>query len=201
MRIGFKSLLSVGVEAAHDHTSASNVVRMVRPEGSTAVLSDFDLSISETVEYGFFTRATVFIAVHLSAIGFDEDSEPHWGIGARRDAAVFGCSADMVEEAWAVSSVFADVNDCFISIFLVNGLGRAADSNEAWEDVIKMRLEMRFKVLRNAGESSEGLSRKRGALRASSGDYVRQDSLDFRDQVVWKSAVVLAFLEDLREFS
>lgn len=96
---------------------------MVGPEDGAAVLSDFDLAVGETLKDGFLARTTVFVAVHLCAILRKENIEPLWSIGARRNAIVFECSADMIEEAWAVASMFAEIGDDLVGILLVDSLG------------------------------------------------------------------------------
>lgn len=96
---------------------------MVGPEDGTAVLADFDLAVSETLEDGFLTRTTIFVAVHLCAILCKENVEPLWSIGARRNTVVLECGADMVEEAWAVASMFAEVGNDLVGILLVDSLG------------------------------------------------------------------------------
>ncbi len=66
--VGLQSLLSMGVEASHDHASAGDIVFVVCPEDGTAVLSDFDLSVGETLEYGCAGEPAISLAVHLCPV-------------------------------------------------------------------------------------------------------------------------------------
>jgi hypothetical protein len=173
--IGFQSLLSMSIEATHDHASTRDVVFVVSPEDGTAVLSNFDLSIRETLEYGLARRTAIPLSIHLSAVCLEENIEPHWGISAGRDPDVFECSADMVEKAGTVTSMFADVDDHIICILLIDSLGRATYCNEAWKDEVKVRLDMSFQVLHDVVKSSAGLTGQCGSL--STGSLQRTVSL------------------------